>query len=318
MVTPLDPATAQMLPLLPQFDPAALTPQSARDMLLSINARAVAPPPAVASVANVTIRGAVGVLPARVYRMSQETAPTVVFFHGGGWVAGDLETHDRQARRLAIDTGAVIISVDYRRAPEARFPGPFEDCFAAVRDALARIGEFGRDSRRIAVAGDSAGGNLAAAVAIACRDAGIKLAAQLLIYPAVDLAGAYADHADNARFPSRAENAAGYFLSSAAMQWYGRQYLGDLSGADWRASPLRAENLAGLAPAVVGTAWYDPLRDEGEAYCQALEAAGVPVKYHPGLGLIHGYFGMGGASQIARGEIQRVSADFKAMLDDAN
>ncbi|HXO72660.1 MAG TPA: alpha/beta hydrolase fold domain-containing protein, partial [Bradyrhizobium sp.] len=126
----------------------------------------------------------------------------------------------------------------------------------------------------------------------------------------------YADENENARFPSRAENAEGYFLSRAVMEWFAGHYLADTKqGADWRVSPLRAQNLAGLAPAVVTTAWFDPLRDEGKAYADALKAAGVETKYHDGLGLIHGYFGLGEASQTARLEAQRARADFKAMLE---
>ena len=317
MTTPLDPVIAQIIPLLPLRDPETMTPQSARDALRALAAaRAAVPPPQVASVGDIKVKGAAGPLAARVYRVSQEKSPTVVFFHGGGWVAGDLETHDRQARLLAIETGAVVVSVDYRRPPETRFPGAFEDAFAAARDIIADIAEFGGDSTRIGVAGDSAGGNLAAAVAIACRDAGIKLAAQLLVYPVTDVAGNYADANENARFPSRAENAEGYFLSRAVMQWFAGHYLADASqGTDWRVSPLRAKNLAGLAPAIVCTAWFDPLRDEGKAYADALTAAGVATKYHDGKGLIHGYFGLGEASETARREAQRARADFKALLE---
>ncbi len=169
--------------------------------------------------------------------------------------------------------------------------------------------------QRIGVAGDSAGGNLAAATAIACRDAGIDLAAQLLVYPVTDVAGGFADANENARFASRAENAEGYFLTSATMQWFAGHYLGDAKqGTDWRVSPLRAKSHAGLAPATVCTAWFDPLRDEGKAYADALRAAGVTTKYHHGAGLIHGYFGLGEASQTARLEAQRARADFRAML----
>jgi acetyl esterase len=240
----------------------------------------------------------------------------VVFFHGGGWVAGDLETHDRQARLLVIETGAVVISVDYRRPPETRFPGAFEDAFAATRDIVARIAEFGGDTKRLGVAGDSAGGNLAATVAIACRDAGIKLAAQLLVYPVTDVAGNYADSKENARFPSRSENAEGYFLSRAVMEWFAGHYLDDKKhGTDWRVSPLRAKSLAGLAPAIVTTAWFDPLRDEGKAYADALRAAGVATTYYDGPGLIHGYFGLGEASETAKKEAQRARADFKVLLE---
>ena len=317
MVTPLDPVIAQIIPLLPLRDPTTMTPQSARDALRALaDSRAAVPPPAVASAENIQVKGAAGFLAARLYRNTQGKSPTVVFFHGGGWVAGDLETHDRQARLLAIETGAVVVSVDYRRPPEVRFPGAFEDAFAAVKDVVERIAEFGGDDKRVGVAGDSAGGNLAAVAAIACRDAGIKLAAQLLVYPVTDVSGGFADTKENARFPSRAENAEGYFLSRAVMQWFCGHYLADAAdGADWRVSPLRAKSLAGLAPAVVTTAWFDPLRDEGKAYADALAAAGVETKYHHGPGLIHGYFGLGEASQAARLEAQRARADFRAMLE---
>src|SRR5882762_5886921 len=192
MTTPLDPVVAQIIPLLPLRDPAVMTPQSARDALRALAAsRAAVPPPPVASAIDIEVKGAAGPLAARVYRVSDQQSPTVVFFHGGGWVAGDLETHDRQARLLAIETGAVVVSVDYRRPPETRFPGAFEDGFAAVRDVIARLPEFGGDNARVGVAGDSAGGNLAATVAIACRDAGIKLSAQFLAYPITDVVGNY-------------------------------------------------------------------------------------------------------------------------------
>jgi acetyl esterase len=317
MTTPLDPVIAQIIPLLPLRDPETMTPQSAREALRALAAaRAAIPPPPVASVEDRHLKGASGPIAARVYRISRVRSPTVVFFHGGGWVAGDLETHDRQARLLAIETGAVVVSIDYRRPPETRFPGAFEDALAATRDVVADIAEFGGDISRVGVAGDSAGGNLAAAVAIACRDAGINLAAQLLVYPVTDVAGNYADAKENARFPSRAENAEGYFLSRAVMEWFAGHYLEDAKhGTDWRVSPLRAKNLAGLAPAVVCTAWFDPLRDEGKAYADALTAAGVATKYHHGAGLIHGYFGLGDASETARREAQRVRADFKALLE---
>jgi acetyl esterase len=317
MTTPLDPVIAQIIPLLPLRDPDTMTPQSARDALRALAAaRAAIPPPPVMSAIDAKVKGAAGFLAARVYRVSDQTSPTVVFFHGGGWVAGDLETHDRQARLLAIETGAVVVSVDYRRPPETRFPGAFEDGFAAVRDVIERIAEFGGDLARVGVAGDSAGGNLAAAVAIACRDAGIHLAAQLLVYPVTDVAGNYADASENARFPSRTENAEGYFLSRAVMEWFAGHYLEDARhGADWRVSPLRAKNLAGLAPAIVCTAWFDPLRDEGDAYAAALQGAGVATKHYRGAGLIHGYFGLGEASETARHEAQRARADFKGLLE---
>jgi acetyl esterase/lipase len=317
MPAPLDPVVEKIIPLLPLRDVETMTPQSVREALRALAAaRAAVPLPPVASAEEAKVKGAAGFLAARVYRMGAAPSPTVVFFHGGGWVAGDLDTHERQARYLAIETGAVVISVDYRRPPEVRFPGAFEDAFAALRDVVARIAEFGGDKSRIGVAGDSAGGNLAATVSLAARDAGIKLAAQFLAYPVTDVTGNYADGAENARFPSRAENAEGYFLTRATMEWFCGHYLADKThGTDWRASPLRAKNLAGVAPAVVTTAWFDPLRDEGAAYAKALSAAGVSVKYHAGEGLIHGYFGLVDASETARAEAQRARADFRVMLE---
>src|SRR6195952_3916531 len=146
MTTPLDPVVAQIIPLLPLRDPTTMTPLSARGALRALAAaRAAVPPPPVASAIDAEVKGASGPLAARVYRVSDAKSPTVVFFHGGGWVAGDLETHDRQARLLAIETGAVVVSVDYRRPPETRFPGAFEDAFAAVRDIVTRIDQFGGD-----------------------------------------------------------------------------------------------------------------------------------------------------------------------------
>ncbi|WP_275200468.1 alpha/beta hydrolase [Bradyrhizobium sp. CSA207] len=316
MAAPLDPVIAQIIPLLPMRDPTVMTPQSARDSLRALAAsRAAIPPPPVDAVQDIKVKGGVGPLDARLYRIGTGPAPTVVFFHGGGWVAGDLETHDRQARWLAIETGSVVVSVDYRQPPETRFPGAFEDAFAAVSDVFTRVAEFGGDAKQLGVAGDSAGGNLAAATAIACRDAGIKLAAQLLVYPVTDVVGGYAEARENARYPSRAENAEGYFLSRAVMEWFTGHYIADPAHAlDWRVSPLRAASLAGVAPAIVTTAWFDPLRDEGAAYARALEAAGVRVKHHEGASLIHGYFGLGDASEVARTEAQCARADFKALL----
>src|SRR5215212_6795718 len=158
MIPPLDPVVAQIIPLLPLRDTTAMSPQNARDALRALAAsRAAVPPPPVMSAEDVKVKGAAGFLNARVYRCSGEKSPTVVFFHGGGWVAGDLDTHDRQARWLAIETGAVVVSVDYRRPPEVRFPGSFEDALAATKDVIARIAEFGGDEKRVGVAGDSAG-----------------------------------------------------------------------------------------------------------------------------------------------------------------
>jgi acetyl esterase len=312
----LDPAIEQILPNLPLRDPAKLTPQGARDALTALAAsRSDLPLPQPAAVADIAVAGAAGSMRARVYRPARTPAPTVVYFHGGGWVAGDIDTHDRQARTLAIEVGAVILSVDYRRPPETPFPGAFEDCLAATRWAAAHIAELGGDPLGLGVAGDSAGGNLAAAVAQACRKSGPRLAGQLLVYPAVDAAGNYRSATENAKYPSRAENASGYFLTLEIMQWFVDHYIAEAgAGLDPRVSPLRAADLTGLPPAVICTAGFDPLRDEGEAYVQALRSAGVHVTYYCEPTLIHGFFGMGAVSPAAAEAGQRIRSAFKTVL----
>jgi acetyl esterase len=233
----------------------------------------------------------VGGVPVRVYRPAVSMpAPTIVFFHGGGFVIGDLDTHDVAVRLLATDVGAVVVSVDYALAPERPFPAAVDDAWAAFSDVAGLVGEFGGDPDRLVVAGDSAGANLAAVTAVRARDVGIPLAAQLLAYPTVDPGGEY---------PSRSENAEGYFLTARDMEWFFHHYTGLDAAApearaiadDPRIAPLKTPSLAGVAPAVLATAQYDPLRDEGVAYAAALEAAGVPVWHRTFPGLIHGFYG---------------------------
>ena len=316
MKPPVDPDLQKILPLLPLRDAATLTPERARAELVALaESRKDVPLPELATVEDIKVDGGAGPVPARLYATGRTPAPTIVYFHGGGWVAGDLFTHERQARTLALEAEAVVVSVDYRRPPETPFPGAFEDCLAATKWAAANIGKLGNDPARLAVAGDSAGGNLAAAVALACRDGGPPLAAQLLIYPATDLLGRYGVAAENARYPSRQENAEGYFLTGDAMRFFAGHYLPrPQDSEDPRASPLRADKLAGLPRAVVCTAEFDPLRDEGEAYADALKRAGVEVAYFREPGMVHGYFGMGAASRAANAARQRATAAFKAML----
>jgi acetyl esterase len=312
----VDPDIEKILPLLPLKDAANLTPKRAREELVALaESRKDAPLPQPASVADLRIPGAAGSIAARVYGTAKVPAPTVVFFHGGGWVAGDLFTHDRLARTLAVELDAVVVSIDYRRPPETPFPGAYEDCLAATQWAAANIGTLGADPTLLALAGDSAGGNLAAAVAQGCRPAGPPLAAQFLIYPAVDLAGCYGAPAENAQYPSRQENASGYFLTGDAMRFFAGQYLPHVKqGSDPRASPLRASDLQGLPPAVICTAEFDPLRDEGEAYANALRRGGVEVSHYREPGMVHGYFSMGAASSAADAARRRATAAFKAML----
>jgi acetyl esterase len=209
---------------------------------------------------------------------SGRDAPLIVWFQGGGWVTGNVETHDRVCRLLCVATQATVVSVDYRLAPEAKFPAAVDDCVAAYRWALAQ-------SPTVAIGGDSAGGNLAAVVALVARERGLpQPALQLLVYPVTDY---------EFESPAMIDNAKGYFLEAESMRWfYGHYARHDSDYDDWRLSPLRAADLTGLAPAVVVTAEYDPLRDQGVAYAQRLRDAGVPTQYVNAAGLIHGFFGM--------------------------
>ncbi|MGD9884107.1 MAG: alpha/beta hydrolase [Reyranella sp.] len=313
----VDPAIERILPLLPLKDASTLTPGRARDELVALaDSRKDVPLPQPASVTDLIIDGKAGPIAARLYATARKPAPTVVFFHGGGWVAGDLYTHDRQARTLSLELDAVVLSVDYRRPPESPFPGAYEDCLAATRWAAANLGKLGDDPTRLAVAGDSAGGNLAAAVAQGCRsNGGPPLKAQFLVYPALDLAGCYGAPAVNDRYPSRQENALGFFLTGDAMRFFANKYIAEAKDSeDPRASPLRSDALHGLPPAVICTAEFDPLRDEGEAYANALKRAGVRVSYFREPGMVHGFFGMGAASPAADAARRRATAAFKEML----
>jgi acetyl esterase len=313
----LDPHIERILPLLPLKDAANLTPLRARDDLVALaDSRKDVPLPQPAAVTDLKLPTAAGNIPARIYRPAKMPAATLMYFHGGGWVAGDLYTHDRLARTLAIELEAVVVSVDYRRPPEAPFPRAFEDCWAATRWAAKNIDLLGGKAGKLGVAGDSAGGNLAAAVALACRESGPPLAAQLLIYPATDLVGRYQSETENANYPSRTTNSNGYFLTTDAMRFFASRYIPKAESAfDLRASPLRAAKLDGLPAAVVCKAEFDPLRDEGEAYANALKQAGVRVAYCCEPGMIHGYFGMGAASPAADEARRRACSEFKIMLD---
>jgi acetyl esterase len=210
--------------------------------------------------------------------------PALVYFHGGGWVVGSLETHDGVCRAIASRTPCIVVAVDYRLAPEHRFPTAVEDAWAATAWVAEHAASIGADPARLAVGGDSAGGTLATVVAMRARDRGLRLVHQLLVYPATDT--------DFDR-PSYVENATGYGLTREAMRWYWSHYLGDDGDASSpEASPLRAPDLAGVAPATVLTVEYDPLRDEGDAYAERLREAGVPINHERFDGLIHGVLRM--------------------------
>ena len=246
-------------------------------------------------------------VPVRVYRPAAERPlPGIVYFHGGGFVIGDLVTHDATCRDLALRTGMVIVSVDYRLAPEHVFPAAADDAATATRWVHDHAGELGVDATRIAVAGDSAGGNLAAVAALDARErGGPRIAFQLLIYPCLDATMTQ---------PSIDENAEGYLLQRDSMQWFYGHYARDADVKDQRLSPLHAADLSGLPPALVVTAEFDPLRDEGEAYGERLRDAGVPVTVSRYDGMIHGFFGMTAVLDAARAAMDEVVVALKAAL----
>jgi len=262
----------------------------------------------VATVDDITVDGRDGPIPARVYRPGYaEALPLVVYFHGGGWVIGDLDTHDDICRRLADAVPCAVLSVGYRLAPEDPFPAAVHDAVDATRWAAEHADELGADGGRVAVAGDSAGGNLAAVVAIDARDSGgPDLAAQLLVYPATD---------HEFESPSMIENATGYFLEVPRMKWFYGHYLPDPSdAADWRVSPARAASLAGLPPALVITAQYDPLRDQGRAYAERLAADGTGAEVSNYDGLFHGFFGMNDTIEPAAAAFDEAVAFLRRVL----
>lgn len=299
---PLDPqivevmAAAATMGLPPNHQ---VSPAEAR---VNSKARLRAVGPEVAAVQDCAIPGPDGMVPARIYTPAGSGPfPGLAWFHGGGWVVGDLDTADAAARNMCAGADCVVVSVDYRLAPETKFPGPAEDCYAATQWLAANAAALNVDPDRIAVGGDSAGGNLAAAVALMARDrGGSPLAFQLLVYPV-----ARRDFASG----SYRENADGYQLTRDTMIWYWNHYLAaEADAANPYAAPLQAADLSGLPPALVLTAEYDPLRDEGEAYAAALRAAGVPTECVRYDGLIHGFFGMFAAVDQARQAVERSAA----------
>jgi acetyl esterase len=265
--------------------------------------------PYIAGVTNRDMQGPAGSLGLRVYRpLGEGPFPLVAFFHGSGFVVCNLDTHDILCRNLCAGTGCVVVSVDYRLAPEAKFPAAPDDCLAATRWAVANAAALGADPGRVFVAGDSAGGNLAAVTALRIRDeGGPKLLGQLLIYPVTDYYWPGT--------PSMTENADGYGLTRAGMIWFWNHYLAVPSdGASPHASPLRSRDLGGLPPAMVITAEYDPLRDEGEYYADRLRQAGVPTEMKRWDGMNHGFFFWPGVVDKATAAMDEACGWVRAML----
>ncbi len=305
----LDPQAKALLDLMVErgVPPThTLTPADARRFYLERRFFTQPDAPEVAAV-----RDLLGPVPLRLYRpagsVSDAVLPVLVYFHGGGWTIGDLETHDVLCRQLANGSGVAVVAVDYRMGPESVFPAAVDDCIAAVRYVRAQAAALGIDPARVAVGGDSAGGNLAASVSIALRDGGDPpLAFQLLIYPATDMrAGA----------PSHTHNGQGYLLTADSIAYYRGNYIDqEMHWSDWRASPLLAADLSRLPPALVLTAGYDPLRDEGRLYADALSAAGTTAQYICFERQIHGFITMGRVIDEANTAVALCAAVLKRAL----
>jgi acetyl esterase len=280
-----------------------LGPEQARRERRRMAAVFAGRPQAVGSVADLQIDAEIP-LHARHYVPLEagRADPLLVYFHGGGFTYGDLDTHDGVCRLLCRHAGAHVLAIDYRLAPEHPFPAAAEDARSALSWAFAHASELGADPDRIGVAGDSAGGNLAAVAAqLAARGNGPAPVLQLLIYPATDC---------SRRRPSRELFGDGFFLTSSEMDWFETNYLGSVGGVnchDPRASPLIAKDLSGLAPAIVVTAGFDPLRDEGEEYAEALRAAGTPALLRRFPGFVHGFIGAAGVSRACRDAVVEIA-----------
>jgi acetyl esterase len=268
----------------------------------------------VKEVRDIQIPGPAGQLPARVYRPAgARPLPVLVYFYGGGWSLGTLDTCDGVCRMITNAAGCVTVATGYRLAPEHKFPAAVEDCHAGARWVAAHAAELGADATRLAVGGDSSGGNLAAAVALLARDRGVggpAIAHQLLVYPNTD---------HQADTPSMREIADEYFFNPASVRWYWGMYLAaPEDGGNPLASPLRAGDLSGLPPATVITAGYDPLRDEAELYASKLRAAGVPAEIIRYDGMMHGFFTMVGALDTARAAVLEAAARLRAAFAAAH
>lgn len=288
-----------------------MTPEEARRFYRERRFFTQPEPPAVSRVLELVASGPHGDIPLRLIRPAgaapDAVLPVLVYYHGGGWTIGDCDTHDTLCRQLANGAGCAVVSVDYRMGPEHRFPAAVDDTLAATRWVRAQAGELLLDATRLAIGGDSAGGNLAAVVAIAARDAGdLPVCFQLLVYPATDM---------RAVAPSHTACAQGYMLTADSIAYYRGHYIPDAAQwSDWRASPLLREDLQGLPPALVLTAGFDPLRDEGRQYADRLSAAGNRTQYICFERQIHGFLTMGRVLDEAHTAVDLCAAALRRAL----
>jgi acetyl esterase/lipase len=316
-MNPLHPQTQALVEAMARMNlvpPDKLSVEQAREQFRRSRVPFVTPGEEVGAAKDATIPGPDGGLRVRAYRplgsRADELLPGLVYFHGGGWVFGDLDSHDPLCRELCNLAQCAVVAVDYRLAPENRFPAAVEDAVFAIRYVAQHAADFGIDSTRLAAGGDSAGGNLAAVAALTFRDqGGPQLKLQVLIYPVTDFSmGA----------PSYTKIANGFTFSKERMDYFRGLYLRGLEdAADWRASPLKARDVSRLPASLVIAAGYDPLVDEGKAYADRLAAAGVPVTYTCYEGMVHGFVSMAGAIDAGHTAIAEAAAALKQGFSSA-
>ena len=313
MTDELDPQLAE---LLQAADDAGIPPihsfsyVDARDFYVLTSKKLAGDPPTNLDISEKIIPAPFVDIPIRIYRPQgtlEQLMPALIYFHGGGWCIGDLESHDHVCRWLASHSGCVVISVDYRVGPEHKFPAAVEDAYMASEWIATHAKELKLDVNRIGIGGDSAGGNLSAVVTLLAKEqGGPQFCCQLLIYPATDML---------MRFPSHALCGDGYRLTRTSIAWFINGYLRNGEDMyDQRASPLMAESHADLPPAFIMTAAFDPLKDEGEAYATKLKESGVEVKYHCYEGMVHGFIAMPGAVDMAKTALLDAAGYIKQQL----
>jgi acetyl esterase len=305
---PLHPQAARAIQMAGDL-PTNLSPIELRRVYAEQRVKMLPPAPAVAVIKDLSVPSASASIPARLYRHHRDIAtrlPLLVFYHGGGWMLGSIDSYDTICRRLAVKGHCAVISIDYRLAPETRFPGAVDDAYAATLWCAQNAARLEIDPAKIVVCGDSAGGNLAAVVAQLSHDSKqFRVALQILIYPVTDL---------SREWPSYERNATGYMLTTAALRWLRDNYVADpRERTDVRASPMLRANLAGLPRAVIISAEFDPLVDDNEAYADRLRAAGVATRYVCFAGMIHPFFTLGGFIDDAQRAEELICSELRAL-----